>query len=243
MLRFILVIFIVVSYLILGIPVLLAEWILGKFSQRTKDYSCLRMVQAAFKLILKISGTRITVIGEENIPKDQAVLYVGNHRGAFDILLTYSRCPGLTGYIAKDQMLKYPLLRDWMRALYCLFLNRDDMKAGLKTILQAIEYIKKGISICVFPEGTRSRTDEMLPFKEGSMKIAEKTGCPIVPMAISNSSAVWEDQFPRIRPCHVILEYGAPIMPHDLPKEERKFLGAYTQKIIREMLDKNKNLI
>jgi len=135
MLRFILVIFIVVSYLILGIPVLLAEWILGKFSQRTKDYSCLRMVQAAFKLILKISGTRITVIGEENIPKDQAVLYVGNHRGAFDILLTYSRCPGLTGYIAKDQMLKYPLLRDWMRALYCLFLNRDDMKAGLKTIL------------------------------------------------------------------------------------------------------------
>ena len=89
-------------------------------------------------------------------------------------------------------MLRYWLLRDWMKALYCLFLDRKDIKAGLKTILQGIEYIKRGISICIFPEGTRNRTDEMLPFKEGSMKIAEKTGCPIIPMAITLISAARE---------------------------------------------------
>lgn len=239
MIRFILVVLIVVTYLILGIPVLLIEWLIGKWNPRLRDISSLRMVQGAFKLILWVTGADITYIGKENLPKDQAVLYVSNHRSAFDILLTYSQCPDLTGYVSKDQMLKYPLLRDWMKRLYCLFLNRDDLRAGMQVILTGIEYIKKGISICIFPEGTRSKDGTMLPFKEGSLKMASKTGCPIIPIAITNSSAMWEDQFPKIRPCKVIVEYGAPIDPKALSKEEQKFLGAYTQRTIQSMLDQH----
>ncbi len=243
MIRLIIIALMLFLYLLLGIPVLLVEWVVGKINKEAKDYSCLRMVQTAFKLMLKVAGVRLTVLGEENVPKDQAVLYIGNHRSYFDILLTYSRCPRLTGYVAKVEMLRYWLLRDWMKALYCLFLDREDMKAGLKTILQGIEYIKNGISICIFPEGTRNRQEEMLPFKEGSLKMAEKTGCPIIPMAITNSAEIFENHLPFIRPCHVILEYGTPILPKELPKEEKKFLGAYTQKKIQEMLDKNKDLL
>ena len=243
MIRTILVAFIVTLYLILGIPVLLIEWVIGKFSPKAKDYSCLRLVQGAFKLIMFVTGVKLTVIGEENVPKDQAVLYVGNHRSYFDVVMTYARCPGLTGYIAKVEMLRIPLLRDWMKALYCLFLDRDDIKAGLKTILQGIEYIKRGISICIFPEGTRNHSDTMMPFKEGSLKMAEKTGCPIIPMAITNSAEMFENHIPFIRRCHVILEYGNPILPAELSREERKFLGAYTQKKIQEMLDKNRALL
>ena len=243
MLRLIVIALMLFLYLLLGIPVLLVEWVIGKYNKKAKDYSCLRMVQTAFKLMLKVAGVRLTVIGEEHVPKDQAVLYIGNHRSYFDILLTYSRCPRLTGYVAKVEMLRYWLLRDWMKALYCLFLEREDMKAGLKTILQGIEYIKNGISICIFPEGTRNRQEEMLPFKEGSLKMAEKTGCPIIPMAITNSAEIFENHLPFVRPCHVILEYGTPILPKELSKEDRKFLGAYTQKKIQEMLDKNKDLL
>ena len=206
MIRFIIIALFVVIYLVLGIPVLLIEMLIGKFSRRAKDYSCLRLVQAAFKLIMFATGVKLTVIGEENVPKDQAVLYVGNHRSYFDVVMTYARCPGLTGYIAKVEMLRYPLLRDWMKALYCLFLDRDDIKQGLKTILQGIEYIKNGISICIFPEGTRNHSDTMMPFKEGSMKMAEKTGCPIIPMAITNSAEIFENHIPFVRRCHVILE-------------------------------------
>ena len=243
MIRFIIIALFVVIYLVLGIPVLLVEMLIGKFSRRAKDYSCLRLVQAAFKLIMFATGVKLTVIGEENVPKDQAVLYVGNHRSYFDVVMTYARCPGLTGYIAKVEMLRYPLLRDWMKALYCLFLDRDDIKQGLKTILQGIEYIKNGISICIFPEGTRNHSDTMMPFKEGSLKMAEKTGCPIIPMAITNSAEIFENHIPFVRRCHVILEYGEPIMPGELSKEEKKFLGAYTQQKIQEMLDKNKSLL
>ena len=176
MIRLILIATILILYLIIGIPVLLIEWVIGKFNPRARDISSLRMVQAAFKLMLWITGSDITYIGHENVPKDQAVLYVGNHCSYFDILLTYSMCPDLTGYVAKAEMLKVPLLRDWMKRLYCLFLDRSNVKEGLKTILTGIEYIKKGISICIFPEGTRSKDGNMIPFKEGSMKIASKTG-------------------------------------------------------------------
>lgn len=243
MIRFIIIVLIVLLYLILGIPVLLIEWVIGKINRRARDYSSLRLVQSAFKLIMFATGVKLTVIGEENVPKDRAVLYVGNHRSYFDVVMTYARCPRLTGYIAKIEMLRYPLLRDWMKALYCLFLDRDDIRAGLKTILQGIEYIKNGISICIFPEGTRNRSDTMMPFKEGSMKMAEKTGCPIIPMAITNSAEIFENHIPFIRRCHVILEYGTPIMPDELTREEKKRLGAYTQQKIQEMLDKNKALI
>ena len=71
-----------------------------------------------------MTGVKVTVIGEENIP-DEPVLYVGNHRSFFDILLTYSRCKRLTGYIAKKEMEKVPLLSIWMRFVYCLFLDRE----------------------------------------------------------------------------------------------------------------------
>lgn len=239
MIRLIITVLFVVLYLILGIPVLFVEWLIGKKFRYAADISQLRMVQWAFKVILFLCGTRVTVIGEENVPKDVPVLYIGNHRSFFDIVITYSRCPRLTGYVAKDSMLKVPLLSLWMKRLYCLFLNRKDVKEGLKTILVGIDQIKNGISMCIFPEGTRGRGAnelEMLPFKEGSLKMAEKTGCPIIPMAITGSADILENHFPRIKPTHVTLQYGEPIDLKSLSKDEKKHLGNYTQEKILAML-------
>lgn len=244
MIRVILLAVFLVVFLILSIPVFGIEWIIGKFSPHTRDISSLRIVQGAFRIVTFISGVKLTVIGEENVPKDQAVLYIGNHRSYFDIVLTYARCPNLTGYVAKKEMLKIPLLSRWMKFLYCLFLDRSDLKAGLKTILTAIDYIKNGISIMIFPEGTRGRTGselDLLPFHEGSFKIATKTGCPIIPVCITGSSAVFEDHIPFIKPAHVTIEYGAPIDPKALSKEDQKFIGKYVQNLMLETLRKNAN--
>ena len=239
MIRFLLIALLLFLYLLLGIPVLLVEKLVAKINPHARDISCLRMVQWAFKLMLWITGADISYIGRENVPKDRAVLYVGNHNSYFDILLTYSQCPGLTGYVAKSEMLRYPLLRDWMKRLYCVFLDRSDLRAGMQMILTCIDYIKNGISICIFPEGTRSKDGQMQPFHEGSLKMAAKTGCPIIPMAISNSAQIFENHMPFVRPCKVIVEYGAPVYPKELSKEDQKFLGAYTQKKIEEMLDQH----
>lgn len=244
MLRLFLALLFVILFLLLSLPILGIEWILSKYNRHASDLRQLRMVQWAFRVILFLCGTKVTVIGEENVPKDQPVLYIGNHRSYFDIIITYARCPQLTGYISKKEMEKIPLLRMWMRRLHCLFIDRKDVKEALKTILAGIDNVKNGISMCIFPEGTRNKTDElMLPFKEGSFKIAEKSGCPIIPMAITNSADVLEAHMPRVKKTHVILEYGKPIYPDELDKETKKKLGAYCQNMIAEMLVKNQELV
>ena len=245
MFRFIFVAIFLILYLILSIPVFFVEWLIGKFNPHARDISSLRIVQWGFKVILKMTGVKVTVIGEENVP-DEPVLFIGNHRSFFDILLTYSRCRNLTGYVAKKEMEKIPLLSTWMRFVYCLFLDRENPKEGLKTILQAIDYVKNGISICIFPEGTRNKNAddlELLPFHDGSFKIASKTGCAIIPMALNNTVEIFEAHMPKIKSTHVVLEYGKPIYVKDLPKEDQKHLGAYTQNIIHDMLEKNKPLV
>ena len=245
MIRLILVVVFVVLFLIVSIPILLVEWIIGKFNMNLKKRSSLAIVAWAFRVVSFLSGTKITVIGKENVPVDQPVLYIGNHRSYFDVVVSYALVPNLTGYIAKKEMLSIPLLRTWMKRLYCLFLDIENPKEGLKTILQAIDYIKHGISICIFPEGTRNKGEELslLPFHNGSFKIAEKTGCPIIPMSLNNTCDIFEGHFPFIKKTHVILEYGKPIYPKELDKDEKKRIGEYCSNIISETLHKNQALV
>ena len=242
MIRLIFVALFLVIFLILSIPVFLIEWLIGKVNPHARDISSLRIVQGAFYVIAFLSGCHVTVKGMENVPKDEAVLYIGNHRSYFDVVLTYARCPGLTSYMAKKEVARVPLLSTSMRFLHCLFLDRKDIKQGLKTILAAIDLIKNGISVCIFPEGTRStgpEQTELLPFHEGSFKVATKTDCLIVPMAITNTSRIFEDHIPFIRSTDVVIEYGKPFRPSELTKEQKKGIGGYTRGIIQEMVQNN----
>lgn len=241
MIRLFLVAATVILFLILSIPVMFAEWIIGKFNPDLKDRSSLRIVQWAFRLVMLAAGTKMIVLGEENVPNNTAVLYIGNHRSYFDVVMTYMRVPRLTGYIAKKEMLKWPLLRTWMKYLHCLFLDRDDVKDGLKVILTAIDKVKHGISICIFPEGTRNKTpDTFLPFHEGSFKIADKGGVPIIPMSIVNSAEIWENHLPKIKKTTVVIEYCKPVYMSELDKETRKHIGSYVSQIIQDAYFKNK---
>ena len=241
MLRFIIVALFVTLFLILSTPLMLAEWIIGKWNPDLKSRSSLAIVNWAFRWVIRLSGVKVIVKGEENIPKDTAVLYVGNHRSYYDIILTYVRVPRPTGYVAKIEMLKIPLLSIWMKNLHCLFLDRKDIKQGLKTILAGVDLVKSGISVCIFPEGTRNKTkDTFLPFHDGSFKIAEKGGVPVVPMSIVNSSAVFEDHMPKIRKSTVVIEYGKPIDIKSLDKDTRKNIGNYVSGIIGEAYFRNK---
>ena len=239
MIRFLLVAVCVVGFLILSIPVLIFEWLLGKKNPEAKDRHCRIIVQTVFRVILFISGTRLVVEGAENIPEEEPVLFVGNHRSYFDIVTTYTVMKRKTGYIAKKEMLRYPLLNLWMLNIGCLFLDRKDLKAGLKTILEAIGEIKKGNSLVIYPEGTRNRNEDgfsLLEFKEGSMKIAEKAKCLILPMAELGSASVFEKHIPFIRPATVVIRFGKPCRIAELPEEYRKKSALYMRGEIERML-------
>lgn len=234
--------FLLFGYILLGI-----FWIYRKFDEKKADLCQLRIIQGVFKIIWKMAGIKLTVIGEENIPKDEAVLYVGNHRSMVDIVVAYALCPDLTGFVAKDVVDKVPALRAWMKRLHCEFLNRDDLKQGMKVILSCIDKVKRGISIFIFPEGTRNKNKEdssdIAAFKDGSFKIAQKTGCKIVPVAFTGTNRIFEDHFPIIKSANVIVEYGKPITYKELETDDQKHIGAYFQNQIQGMLVAHKEMM
>ena len=243
MIRLILGIIAILFFLVFSIILIPIEWIIGKIAPDRVDKSRLRIIQGFLAILLFICGTKVTVIGRDRIPKDRAVVYAVNHRSMFDILVTLRYWPSMTGYISKKEWEKVPLLSWWIRWMHGLFLDRENIREGLKTILTAIEIVKSGISMAVFPEGTRNRGEDegvLLPFHEGSFKIATKSGAPIIPVALCHTSQCFEDHFPRVKAAHVILEYGEPVIHAELTGDDKKFVGKYVQKQIEEMIAKNR---
>ncbi|MCR4650973.1 MAG: 1-acyl-sn-glycerol-3-phosphate acyltransferase [Lachnospiraceae bacterium] len=241
LMRMILVGLFLLLYFTASLVVLPVLWIIGRFNLRTKNYISFKIVRWAFRVILFIVGAKLTVIGEENIPDDRSVLFMGNHRSNFDALIHYVNVKIPMGFISKKEVKKVPLLNIWMDNINCLFLDRDDIKQGMQMVLDAINMIKKGIGICIFPEGTRCKKEgELLPFKSGSFKIATKSKCDIVPFAINNSAALFEDSPHRFfRKANVVIEYGAPIQTSEMSREDVKELPDKVRDIIAEMIEKN----
>lgn len=234
----------VIIILILSLPVLLVEWIIGKFNPHAKSVSCLWIARTfVLRPVLWFMGAKITAYGVENIPTDRPVVYMGNHRGMMDCLLLYKYFKGVCGFVSKAEVKKIPIVNLWMNNLHCLYVDRDDIRDGLKMILAGIEKLKSGISICIMPEGTRSKTDELLPFKEGSMKLATKTDCPIIPVAITGSADLFDNHKPFFGPAKVTLTFGKPLEVKELSRDQQKNLGAHVREIIGEMLDKGPGYI
>ena len=180
-------------------------------------------VQKVFKHLLKISGVTIEVNGLENIP-DEASLFVGNHSSYFDIIVTGATIPGGVGFVAKDSLGKIPGLSSWMKHIHCLFLDRSDVRKGLQTILEGVDYLKEGYSMCIYPEG-------------GSLKMAQRAKAPVVPVAITGTRDIFENNPGlRVYPSHVTISFGKPFKFSDLPAAEKKFAGEHVKKAIEDML-------
>lgn len=243
MIRFILIASLLVLYLIISIPVMLILVLVRKYRPDISTAVAQTMVRHVFKLMLFIAGAKVEVRGVENIPQDTGVLFVSNHRSYFDILAGFSSIKKPFGFVAKYEMIKLPLLKQWMDLVNCLFLNRDDIRQGLKTILHGVDNVKAGTSVWICPEGGRHRRDDVTDvreFKEGSLKIAEKGKVPVIPVALYGTYEIWEKQYPRIKKSKVIIEYGSPIIISELTNDEKKKLGAYTREKIVDML---KNMV
>lgn len=235
MIRLVLVALALVAYFIITLPLYLVLLLIGIKRPDIRAKIGQKSVKWGFKAILAVAGVKVRVRGIENIPKE-AVLFVGNHRSFFDIPVIYSTVPLQTGFVSKMQVKKVPFLSWWMTCINCLFLDRDDIKQAMQMILSGIELIKKGTSVCIMPEGTRNYEDDLLPFKEGSFKMAEKTGCPIVPIAMWKNDDVFEAQFPKVRAKTVTVYYGEPIRISELEKEDRKRVGMLVRSRIEDML-------
>lgn len=241
--RSILVALTMVIFLVITLPVYLVITCIGFFNKGKCAAASQAFINCAFRLLLWEAGAKMTVLGQENIPKDTPVLFVSNHRSYADVPMIYTTCSRTTGIVAKKEIRKVPILAWWMTNMLCLFLDRDDIRKALKTIQTAINNVKEGFCMCIMPEGTRNHEEQMLPFKEGSLKIAEKSGCPIIPVAITNSDGLYELSKPWVKSAKVAIHYGEPISTADMTREDKKELSKKVQDSIAKMLEEDKALM
>ncbi len=227
---------------IFGLLMLPVMWIIHFFKPDVYDVWAFHYVRWACLLGTRVCGAKRTITGLENLPeKGQPVVYILNHRSIFDIITTYPLFPDQTGFIAKKQLKKIPVFSLFMSLAHCLFLDRDDLRAGLKTINQGVEYIKGGVSMCIFPEGTRNKNNEdlteILPFHAGAFKLAVKSGAPIIPIALYNTANCFENHMPKMRPAEVQITIGKPILVSELDPEDKKHLSDYVKNTLQEMMN------
>ena len=182
------------------------------------------------KTILK-TGSLVQVKGVENIPKEN-VLFVANHQSYFDIPLLIGFLPRLVGFVAKIELEKVPFISLWMKRLGCIFLDRDNLRASLKTIVTGIDKLKSGESLVIFPEGTRSWKNEMGEFKQGSLKLATKSDTTIVPITIDGTYRMFEE-YKSVHKSNIIITIHEPIPTKGLSQEEQKLLTERVYEIIR----------
>lgn len=186
--------------------------------------------------IVKGIGIKINKKGLENIPEGSC-LYVGNHQGLLDIPVVISSLDKYVGFVAKKEMLKLRILTYWMRQMKCVFIDRENIRAAIKTINEGVDNLKNGYSMLIFPEGTRSKGEKLGEFKKGSMKLGIKAGVPIVPIAIDGTYKVREANGGKIKAADVDLIICPPIDPKKLSKEEQNNLSETIKEIIQKELD------
>lgn len=237
--RAVIIVIFMAIYLILALPVLIIGFIAGLFSKDTQYRIGKFIVTPMCRGIMFLTGSKVKVTGLENIP-DETVLFVGNHRSIFDIVLLIKVINRPFGFIGKKELAKVPYLNLLLKVNGGLFLNRTNFREGLKVILTGIEMLKSGVSLLIFPEGTRNKeSQEPLPFKQGSLKLAEKSNVPIVPFAIKGTDDIFENNNGLIvKRSKVTLNFGKPIILRELPQEDMKKSAVYVRSEIVELLSK-----
>lgn len=177
------------------------------------------------KWLVRKFKINLTLYNMEKLPENGPVVYVCNHQGYADIPVLCAVLDKFQfGFIAKDNLKQIPLYGQWMRRIRSVMIKRDDPRAALQAISQGVDFINQGFSMVIFPEGTRSQTGLMTPFKKGSLKLATKPGVPLVPLSINGSRDVFENTgvFGK---ADISLIVHDPIPTKGLTREEEKALN------------------
>lgn len=166
-------------------------------------------------LLLKASWLEVQVRREGEIDPRTSYVYLANHQSLFDIPVLLSTVPGQVRMMAKRSLFRIPIFGWALSAGGFIPIDRGDRSTARQSFAAAMKRLRGGISILLFPEGTRSLTDTLLPFQRGGFLLALKLGLPIVPVGIRGTRDVQHKGNFAIRPGPVVVSYGAPIAVAD----------------------------
>jgi 1-acyl-sn-glycerol-3-phosphate acyltransferase len=190
------------------------------------------------KSVLWFSGVRVRLEGADNIAPDRPQVVVANHSSWYDVFALAAWLPKRYRFIAKIELSRVPLFgRAWLMAGH-IAVDRRDHAAAMESMDRAGELIRSDNSaIVIFPEGTRSPTGELMPFKKGGFMVALRTGVDIVPCAVLGSRDVMTRDGWRVRSGEITLRFGAPIATSHYTEANRDELISRVRGEIAAMLE------
>jgi 1-acyl-sn-glycerol-3-phosphate acyltransferase len=187
-------------------------------------------------IALGLAGIRYTVRGRENVPANRAVVFCANHQSNVDPPVLFQALHPRLHILYKAELRKLPVLGRVFEVGGFVAVQRDNRDAAFASIETAAESIRQGNSFLIFPEGTRSKTDQLLPFKKGGLVMALRAQAPVVPVAIMGGRAAMQKGSAFVRPVHVTVRIGEPIETAGMSSDDRDQLIEIVRGRIEELL-------
>ena len=175
---------------------------------------------------VRMAGIRVHVEGVENVPTNQPCIFMANHVSNLDPPVLLPQVPGRTAVFVKRELMKIPFIGMAMRMGGFVPVDRTrSREAARESIEHATKVLASGVHITSFPEGTRSRTGQLLPFKKGPFYLAQQTGSPIIPVSIHGTESMMRKGSLRIFPGDGYVKFHPPVLASEFPTREELILA------------------
>lgn len=185
--------------------------------------------------VLVSSGVRVEARFDPTFDPQASYVYLSNHQSLMDIPVVLVSCPGQVRLIAKRSLFQIPIFGWAMAAAGFVSVDRKDRSSARETFASASDKLKRGISILMFPEGTRAKAEVLLPFQRGGFLLALRSGLPIVPVGLRGTREVRGTDNLLIHPRTVEVRFGAPIDPATYGLRRKRELTAEVRRQIAEL--------
>ena len=163
------------------------------------------------KMLLRLTGIRVSVIGRENVLMNRPQIFMANHQSDFDILIVLAHIPGQFRWIVKKELFKIPIFGKAMKSAGYIEIDRQNHEKAMKSLEEAAQKIREGKSVVTFPEGTRSKDGTIKPFKQGLFHLAIQAGVPIVPISIIGAHEIMPKRTLKIKPGKITMIIDRPV--------------------------------
>jgi len=192
------------------------------------------------RTILAVGRIDVTVEGMSNIDSSKPYIFMSNHQSNFDIPVLLAHLKIQFRWLAKAELFKIPIFGRGMKNAGYISIDRSNRRAAVESLHRAAEIIRDGVSVLIFPEGTRSLDGNVRPFKKGGFVLAVDAGVPIVPVVIHGTYSIMQKNRLRIKPGHVLVEILDPIKTSDYTRGNKDDLMERVRTLIRERFEKRR---
>jgi 1-acyl-sn-glycerol-3-phosphate acyltransferase len=184
----------------------------------------LRFARGWARTLLAIAGVRVKVENARALPRDRSFVVAANHESFCDVLVLLAHLPMQVRFLAKRSVFRVPVLGWSIAAAGFIPVDREERSRSAAAVETALRRLRGGRSVVVFPEETRTRTGELLPFKKGAAHLALQSGLPILPLGLAGTFRVLPRGTLVITPGPVVLAVGDPIETAGRPPRDRAAL-------------------